>query len=118
MYSPYATYTTTFVGIFNGEELSHKADVRGHITSEPLGKNGYMYDKVFCPQRIETQMFADDDPVKDTDKTYAQMSIQERDQFNARREALLGLLAKAEPTLDMGYLSTGQLPLLNLTGLK
>ena len=103
--SPYATYSTTFVGIFDGEEYAHKSDVRGHIADTLRGENGYMYDKVFCPQRIETQLFMGDKPVQNDDRTYAEMSLQERDQFNARKEALMGLLEQVSVSLELDDLS-------------
>ena len=61
----------------DGEEIFAEGEVKGHITQKPAGKGGFGYDPVFIPE--------------DFDKTFAQMSAEEKNSLSHRGRALRNL---------------------------
>jgi len=61
----------------DGEEIFAEGEVKGHITQKPTGKGGFGYDPVFIPE--------------DFDKTFAQMSAEEKNSLSHRGRALRNL---------------------------
>lgn len=93
----YASYKVSIVLIINNHIRSEEATVRGHMAFKPIGNNGYMYDKIFCPQKIVNSPFEADLPINSNDKTFAEMTSNNRDQFNARKEAIIKMFQPADP---------------------
>jgi len=63
------------IGFYNGTNLkTFIGEINGTISEEPLGDNGWGWDNVFIPEH--------------SDKTYAQMTSEEKNQMSHRRAAL------------------------------
>ena len=63
-----------------------EGSVKGKIAEEPRGKNGFGYDPVFIPEGFE--------------KTFAEMSPQEKNRLSHRRKALENLKKLLTPLLS------------------
>ena len=73
--SNFHAYFQTSVSLtFNNESIFFKGVVRGKISSEPRGKNGFHYDPIFIPEGSE--------------KTFGEMSIEEKNQISHRARAI------------------------------
>jgi XTP/dITP diphosphohydrolase len=73
-----ARFRTVIALILNSKEYLFEGIVNGHITSEPLGDNGFGYDPVFIPDG-------------DT-RTFAQMSLEEKNNYSHRQKAFTKLI--------------------------
>lgn len=71
----------------NNEYHVQEVHVRGNVTTELKGTNGYMYDKVFCPEVVLAADYVNnyDNP---KNLTYAEMTLKQRDIMSARNAAL------------------------------
>ena len=74
--------TVIAVVLENGEILMAKGTCRGKIALEPRGKNGFGYDPLFI--------------VEGTDKTFSEMTDDEKNKISHRANALLNLKEKLE----------------------
>ena len=73
----------TFRSVFGLYEPNKKSkffigECKGHITSEEKGKHGFGYDPIFIPD--------------DTNKTFAEMTIDEKNKYSHRAKALEKLI--------------------------
>lgn len=74
-----AQFRTVACLILNGNEYFFEGISRGQITETPLGNEGFGYDPVFVPDGAK--------------KTFAQMSLEEKNGFSHRRKAMDGLVS-------------------------
>ncbi|KGN99550.1 deoxyribonucleotide triphosphate pyrophosphatase [Porphyromonas macacae] len=74
-----AVFSTVIVLIDRKGEHCFRGDVRGEITTEPRGKNGFGYDPVFMPDGYK--------------QTYAEMSDEEKNAMSHRALATRKLVA-------------------------
>ena len=71
--------TTMVLRIPNvSEEIVSTGIVEGYITTAPFGENGFGYDPIFY--------------VKEQDKTFAEMTLSEKNNLSHRSRALTGML--------------------------
>jgi XTP/dITP diphosphohydrolase len=77
-YNNFQVYAKTLLGYAKDEETIHFSEgiVKGKITS-PIGDNGFGWDKIFIPDGF--------------DKTFAQMTMEEKNQISMRKKALVKL---------------------------
>ncbi len=76
-----AKFVTAVAFIFpDGTEMTSTGEVKGHITNEPRGNNGFGYDPVFYCDEIG--------------KTFAEGTDEEKNSVSHRGRALLGLYEK------------------------
>lgn len=73
-----AQFRTILALITNGREYLFEGIVRGTIIAEKRGKNGFGYDPVFVPEGY--------------DQTFAEMTIEEKNQISHRARALQKLV--------------------------
>lgn len=73
-----AQFRTVMSLIWNGNEYFFEGIAKGHIISEKKGANGFGYDAVFIPDG--------------SDKTFAEMSLLEKNQFSHRKKAVILLI--------------------------
>lgn len=73
-----AQFRTVISLCLNGEKHFFEGIVKGEITAEKRGENGFGYDPVFQPEGSE--------------KTFAEMSIDEKNQFSHRAKATRKLI--------------------------
>ena len=66
----------TFIGLIDKSGISHffEGDIKGTISKEPRGENGFGWDKIFIPG--------------DSNKTFAEMSSDEKNNISMRRIAI------------------------------
>lgn len=64
----------------DGEEITATGSVKGTITYEPIGRNGFGYDPIFYSDELK--------------KTFAQATEEEKNQISHRARALENLYAK------------------------
>ncbi|WP_231891224.1 RdgB/HAM1 family non-canonical purine NTP pyrophosphatase [Arachidicoccus ginsenosidimutans] len=69
-----ARFRTVVSLIWNEEEYFFEGVCEGKIIDEKLGENGFGYDPVFVPNG--------------SDKTFAQMNLEEKNQFSHRKKAV------------------------------
>lgn len=69
-----ARFRTVIFLILNKKEYLFEGICEGHITTETAGEGGFGYDAVFIPTG--------------STKTFAQMSMQEKNEFSHRRKAM------------------------------
>ena len=69
-----ARFRTIIAFVKGKEELVFEGEVKGKISSTPLGEDGFGYDPVFIPEG--------------KDRTFAQMTLQEKSEQNHRVRAL------------------------------
>lgn len=70
-----AKFVTVITLIFpDGEKIVARGECKGRIISEPCGENGFGYDPIFLPEGM--------------DKTFAQMSSEEKNSISHRALAL------------------------------
>lgn len=74
--------TVVAVVLENGESFVTEGICRGTIALEPRGENGFGYDPLFI--------------VEDTDKTFSEMTDEEKNKISHRANALLNLKEKLE----------------------
>lgn len=74
-----AQFRTVACLILNGREYFFEGISKGQITEAPRGKEGFGYDPVFVPDGAE--------------KTFAEMSLEEKNGFSHRRKAMDGLVS-------------------------
>jgi len=65
----------TIIGFYNGKKYkSFKGEIKGTIAESPRGENGFGWDKIFIPKGFE--------------KTFAEMTPQEKNEISMRKIAL------------------------------
>jgi XTP/dITP diphosphohydrolase len=74
-----ARFRTVISLIIDGKEHFFSGVCKGHITYQPKGDKGFGYDSIFIP-------------LGDT-RTFAEMSLEEKNFFSHRKKATTGLLA-------------------------
>jgi XTP/dITP diphosphohydrolase len=74
-----ARFRTVICLVTEGKEFFFEGICEGRITSASSGEKGFGYDPVFIPEGSE--------------KTFAQMTMPEKNQFSHRAKALAGLVA-------------------------
>jgi XTP/dITP diphosphohydrolase len=74
-----AQFRTVICLIIDSEEYFFEGICRGKIINEPSGTSGFGYDPVFVPEGAE--------------KTFAQMTMQEKNEYSHRRKAVDKLVA-------------------------
>lgn len=74
-----AQFRTVISLILNGKEYLFEGCCKGHIIHEKKGANGFGYDAVFMPEG--------------STKTFAEMTIDEKNMFSHRKKAVSKLLA-------------------------
>ena len=74
-----AQFRTVISLIYNGDEHQFEGICKGTIIHEKRGSSGFGYDPVFIPEGSE--------------KTFAEMSLEEKNVFSHRRKATDLLLA-------------------------
>lgn len=76
-----ARFVASVAFIFpNGKEITASGEVKGYITAEPLGENGFGYDPIFYSDELK--------------KTFAQASDEEKNSVSHRGRALMALSEK------------------------
>lgn len=75
-----ARFVTVIALIIDGEEFIFEGEVRGRITSDRRGTNGFGYDPIFIPEN-ET-------------RTFAEMSNEEKISMSHRSRAIQKMVAK------------------------
>ncbi|MGN0149822.1 MAG: XTP/dITP diphosphatase [Clostridia bacterium] len=76
-----ARFVSSVAFIFpNGKEITASGEVKGYITAEPLGENGFGYDPIFYSDELK--------------KTFAQASDEEKNSVSHRGRALMALSEK------------------------
>ncbi len=79
------------IGIYDGEEVHiREGKISGKISEKLKGTNGFGWDDMFIP----------DGQPNDDQKTFAQMSAEEKDKYSMRRKALEELL---DDPVDLSY---------------
>ena len=73
-----AQFKTVISLILNGKEIQFTGICEGEIISSPRGANGFGYDPVFIPSGA--------------DKTFAEMSLEEKNKYSHRKKATALLL--------------------------
>lgn len=73
-----AQFKTVICLLLNGKEYYFEGICRGHITTTPQGSGGFGYDAVFVPDGAT--------------KTFAEMTLNEKNQYSHRRIATAGLV--------------------------
>ena len=73
-----ARFKTIISLIINGKELQFEGTCTGRIAAVPAGSNGFGYDPVFIPEG--------------SDKTFGQMSLEEKQEFSHRKKAVKKLV--------------------------
>lgn len=73
-----AHFRTVISAIINGEEQLFSGTCEGDIAFEPKGKTGFGYDSIFIP--------------KGDTRTFAEMSLEEKNIFSHRKKAVAQLL--------------------------
>lgn len=74
-----AQFRTVVCLILNGQEHFFEGTCKGRIIAEPRGIEGFGYDPVFVPDGAN--------------KTFAEMTLTEKNQFSHRRKAIDGLVS-------------------------
>lgn len=74
-----AQFRTVICLLLNGKEHYFEGICPGHITYEPKGTGGFGYDSIFVPDGA--------------DRTFAQMSLEEKNIYSHRQKATAGLVA-------------------------
>jgi XTP/dITP diphosphohydrolase len=74
-----AQFRTVICLLWNGEEHLFEGICKGHIISEKQGTQGFGYDPIFIPEGAQ--------------KTFAEMSMEEKNQYSHRRKAVDKLVA-------------------------
>ncbi len=74
-----ARFRTVVALILNGQEYLFEGVVEGAVTNEPRGDSGFGYDPIFVPDGY--------------DKTFAQMSLEEKNKISHRAKAMAKLAA-------------------------
>ncbi|MBN9299275.1 MAG: RdgB/HAM1 family non-canonical purine NTP pyrophosphatase [Filimonas sp.] len=74
-----AQFRTVISLIWNNKEYLFEGICKGHIISEQKGGKGFGYDPVFVPEG--------------SDKTFAEMTMEEKNKYSHRRKAMDKLLA-------------------------
>lgn len=74
-----AQFRTVISLIWNNKEFLFEGICKGHIISEQKGGKGFGYDPVFVPEG--------------SDKTFAEMTMEEKNKYSHRRKAMDKLLA-------------------------
>ena len=89
-----ARFRTVIALIIDGNEYFFQGEVRGEITTQPAGRNGFGYDPIFQPS--------------DHTVTFAQMDAELKNSFSHRARAvarlaeyLLGLKTQADHSLNL-----------------
>lgn len=88
-----ARFRTVIALILDGKEYLFEGEVRGRITEEPAGGQGFGYDPVFIPEGYS--------------ETFAQMDPVEKNRISHRGEAVAKLarfLMSADPHGEYGFL--------------
>jgi XTP/dITP diphosphohydrolase len=73
-----ARFRTVIALVRNDTYFIFEGICEGHITREPKGQNGFGYDPVFIPEG--------------SDKTFAEMSVEEKNTYSHRKKALTRLI--------------------------
>lgn len=73
-----AAFKTSIVLYYNGTYYHFEGEVKGRIISEKRGKEGFGYDPIFIPEG--------------SDKTFAEMNLEEKNRFSHRARALEKML--------------------------
>lgn len=74
-----ARFRTVVSLIWNDQEYQFEGICNGNITREAFGKGGFGYDPIFIPDGAN--------------KTFAEMSMEEKNQYSHRKKAILQLIA-------------------------
>lgn len=74
-----ARFRTVVSLVWNEQEYQFEGICNGYITNEPAGQNGFGYDPVFIPDGAN--------------KTFAEMTMQEKNQYSHRKKAIMQLIA-------------------------
>lgn len=74
-----AQFRTVICLLWNGEEHLFEGICKGHIISEEQGSQGFGYDPIFIPEGAK--------------KTFAEMSMEEKNEYSHRRKAVDKLVA-------------------------
>jgi XTP/dITP diphosphohydrolase len=75
------------IALFDGKEVHHRIGrITGTIAEKPAGTEGFGFDDIFIPDSQKNGR------AKPLHKTYAQMSLQEKDTYSPRQLALKALL--------------------------
>ncbi|GAB4026898.1 RdgB/HAM1 family non-canonical purine NTP pyrophosphatase [Spirosoma gilvum] len=83
-----ARFITVFTLILQGVEYQFEGIIEGHILTEPRGDGGFGYDPVFLPDGH--------------DRTFAEMSIEEKNGMSHRSRALAKMIAYLEKQKGKG----------------
>lgn len=75
-----ARFVTVIALILDGEEFIFEGEVKGKITREKMGENGFGYDPIFIPE--------------DESRTFAQMNAEEKISMSHRSRAIKKMAAK------------------------
>lgn len=75
-----ARFITVIALILDGEEFIFEGEVKGKITREKMGENGFGYDPIFIPE--------------DESRTFAQMNAEEKISMSHRSRAIKKMAAK------------------------
>lgn len=82
-----AEFVSSVAFIFpDGEEITASGTVKGTITYEPVGTNGFGYDPIFCSDELK--------------KTFAQSTDEEKNRVSHRARALENLYSKLVQRLE------------------
>ena len=84
-----AQFRTIIFLIVDGKEYLFEGVCRGSITQEPMGEGGFGYDSVFIPEGA--------------DRTFAQMSLEEKNGYSHRRKATDKLVAFLQSIAENQY---------------
>jgi XTP/dITP diphosphohydrolase len=72
-----AQFRTVISLFWDGREFVFEGACNGHIADAPQGNEGFGYDPVFIPEN--------------SDKTFAEMSLEEKNQYSHRAKAMIKL---------------------------
>ena len=91
-----AQFRTIIFLIIEGKEYLFEGVCKGFIIHEPKGTGGFGYDSVFIPEGAN--------------KTFAEMSIEEKNQYSHRRKATDKLVAFLHDLAENQYLESSKQP--------
>ena len=83
-----AQFRTAVCSIINGEERLFEGIIEGKITQEQRGNEGFGYDPIFIPEG--------------STRTFAEMSLAEKNQFSHRKRAFMNFMNYLEAHIIQG----------------
>ncbi|AHF15319.1 deoxyribonucleoside-triphosphatase [Niabella soli DSM 19437] len=87
-----AHFKTVISLIINAKELQFEGICTGRIATEAQGTNGFGYDPVFIPDG--------------SDKTFGQMSLEEKQEFSHRKKAVKKLVVYLKESMQVDRLTS------------